>query len=118
MGDERIEELLAKLEKLDPGTWESIRQFAEYQRSATPWNHAMESQLVGWTIQGVIQDAMAKDPSIAYYKADFSHTNQDYHVNIWLDGGFVEGNYAPTYGEAILSAYIAALEAEAAHESE
>jgi len=35
-------------------------------------------------------------------------------VNIWLDGGFVEGNYAPTYGEAILSAYIAALEAEAA----
>ena len=100
----RIDELLGKLRKLDPATRERIRENDHYQRDDPTWL---------WMIQGVIQDAIAArgwDFQVGQFQAIPLAS-----AMIWIasdEDGI--GRRGGTAADALLAAYVAALEAEAA----
>jgi len=102
-----IEELLAKLEKLDPETWSRVDKvlgLVVYPRS--PLGH--------YIIQGVIQEAIAADDRFLFFEVRFtSYFDVKYEATIFWDGtgSISQDGYGETAAEAILAAYIAALEA-------
>jgi len=102
-----IEELLAKLEKLDPETWSRVDKvlgLVVYPRS--PLGH--------YIIQGVIQDAIAADDRFLFFEVRCtSYFDVKYEATIFWDGTGLQLEWcrADAPAEAILAAYIAALEA-------
>ena len=102
-----IEELLAKLKKLDPETWSRVDKvfgLVVYPRS--PLGH--------YIIQGVIQDAIAADDRFLSFEVRYtSYFDVKYEATIFWDGtgSISQDGYGETAAEAILAAYIAALEA-------
>jgi len=99
MGDDRIDELLEKLEKLDPETWDALEH-------ALYWT---EIEYEEYVIQGVIQDAIvARGWGCYQYHYDRRAPKKEY---AYIRGG-AEGE-GETPVEALLAAYVAALEAEA-----
>ena len=103
-----IEELLAKLKELDPETWSRVDKvlgLVVYPRS--PLGH--------YIIQGVIQEAIAargwgiSDMEITFAASILLPDDEMY--DFW-DGLQLEWCRADAPAEAILAAYIAALEAE------
>ena len=110
-----IEELLAKLEKLDPETWSRVDKvlgLVVYPRS--PLGH--------YIIQGVIQDAIAADDRFLFFEVRCtSYFDVKYEATIFagvfevVDGAVVDRSHdahGDTPAEALLRAYILALEAE------
>jgi len=101
-----IEELLAKLKELDPETWSRVDKvlgLVVYPRS--PLGH--------YIIQGVIQEAIAADDRFLSFEVRFtSYFDVKYEAEIfWDQPGEILRGFGETAVEAILAAYIAALEA-------
>jgi len=105
---ESMSELLAKLKELDPETWSRVDKvlgLVVYPRS--PLGH--------YIIQGVIQDAIAADDRFLFFEVRCtSYFDVKYEATIFWDGtgSISQDGYGETAAEAILAAYIAALEAE------
>lgn len=104
MIDSKIDELLGKLRGLDPETWSRVDKvlgLVVYPRS--PLGH--------YIIQGVIQDAIAAHSG---WSIDFDGPHP-WAINLWrcqISFGDFRTAWGGTPAEAILAAYVAALEAE------
>lgn len=104
---ESMSELLAKLKELDPETWSRVDKvlgLVVYPRS--PLGH--------YIIQGVIQEAIAADDRFLFFEVRYtSYFDVKYEATIFWDGtgSISQDGYGETAAEAILAAYIAALEA-------
>jgi hypothetical protein len=122
-----IEELLAKLKELDPETWLAFRQICSmtWVDSSPLDDPAICTPVYGWALQGVIQDAIMSQPSgagrqwIYHVRGRTAASGPDYRalagVLEVVDGEVVDRPHeahGDTPADAILAAYIAALEAE------
>jgi len=115
MGDEKIAKLLAKLEKLDPETYEKLS--GQWAMAGTVFQYEIDEETKTWhtvrnyfaIIQGVIQDAIAKRG----WHLDLYHRNEASSAYL----GTHERNYAAGPREniavATLEVYVSAIEAEA-----
>lgn len=112
MVDSRVDELLLKLAKLDPTTWERFKEYDIFQK---------DDARREWTLQGVIQDAIKvknKDESDIMkwwrcntYSPGPTEPNWLAEVYVWGKWGYLGDGDTPA--EAILDAFTKALEAEA-----
>lgn len=104
----RLDELLAKLKKLDPETWSRVDKvlgLVVYPRS--PLGH--------YIIQGVIQDAIAADDRFLFFEVRCtSYFDVKYEATIFWDGtgSISQDGYGETAAEALLAAYIRSLEVD------
>lgn len=111
MGDERIDELLAKVRELDLETWDRID--SDVQITTRDWAN-IGNKRIFWLMQGVIQDTCKAKKW--HHDVCYNEETEKYVALVvpadnetWLDS--IE---ADTAAAAILRAYIQALEAEAA----
>jgi hypothetical protein len=118
MGDERIEELLAKVRKLDPETDEA------YSWLGMQLPFEIDQKVLEYLLQGVIQDAIETKTIVRDYiyhrlfwgiKQNDKETAGKYHATISIRSfnsvvALCDGD---TPAEALLAAYVAVLEAEA-----
>lgn len=105
-----IEELLAKLEKLDPETWNCYQHRLAPLRD-TPCDMRRGKIITLSILQGVIQDVIAAHSG---WSIDFDGPHP-WAINLWrcqISFGDFRTAWGGTPAEAILAAYVAALEAE------
>jgi len=101
-----IEELLEKLKELDPET------FDEYDESSQHYN-VWITQYREYILQGVIQNAIAANDNFIGFEIIYtSYFDVKYEAEIfWDQTGEILRGFGETAVEAILAAYVAALEA-------
>ena len=113
---ESMSELLAKLKELDPETWRDFKVICNMTAfDDSPLDDPnIDTPVFGWSLQGVIQDAIAADDRFLFFEVRFtSYFDVKYEATIFWDGtgSISQDGYGETAAEAILAAYIAALEA-------
>lgn len=112
MGDDRIDELLTKLQKLDPETYEKLS--GQWMMAGTVFQYEIDEETKTWhtvrnyfaIIQGVIQDAISA--------RGWGFTIMPGFAIVTTEGPDAQPQFmaeAATVAEAILTAYVAALEA-------
>ena len=109
----KIEELLAELKELDHETWDRLDYNVQIQERN--WSNIGNPRLL-WLMQGVIQEAATARGwrATAGTPDDYLDGTIDAVARIsWWDGDVRRGvvEFAPTSAEALLRAYIAALDA-------
>ena len=108
-----IEELLARLEELDPDTymeWNDLfKEIYDISYGPLEWDTFRGAESL---LQGVIQNAIAANDFIGFEIIYTSYFDVKYEAEIFWDqtGEFLRG-FGETAAEAILAAYVAALEA-------
>lgn len=105
MTDSKIPGLLEKLLEMDQETWIEIDKHDRvYFRDSCMWWYA---------IQGVIQDAIAANDNFIGFEIIYtSYFDVKYEAEIfWDQTGEILRGFGETAAEALLEAYIAALEA-------
>ena len=113
---ESMSELLAKLRELDQETWLAFRQTCSmtWFDSSPLDDPNISTPVFEWILQGVIQDAIAADDRFLFFEVRYtSYFDVKYEATIFWDGtgSISQDGYGETAAEAILAAYIAALEA-------
>jgi hypothetical protein len=128
MGDDRIEELFGKLKKLDPATFRHFKEICAM--TAFDYNPLDDPDITtpvyGWCLVGVILDAILNNKrmqlcmSAPHNFRGIGLGDKAFEVRITISDGTYNGCLFPkkVYGggaitEALLTAFVAALEAEA-----
>lgn len=99
-----IEELLDRLKELDPETWSRVdKVLGLVVHPRSPLGH--------YIIQGVLQEAIAAR-GWTWQVQIWNTNNLKFHIAYVVGGGRQTESQAETPAEALLQAYIAALEGE------
>lgn len=110
---EKIEELLAKLKELDPETWNCYQHRLAPLRD-TPCDARRGKIITLAILQGVILDAITS-PKRKWRIGTAVSYPEDYpthwQIDVWLDHDHCYWGSGKSYAEALLAAYILALEA-------